>query len=1140
MKNNVHFSHYWTVLLRSITLLIGLTSVVNAQQYCTPVYNFVDCSTLQRRAYISNVSLNNRTFSTGCSQAGYAGLVNTNDPIVLTAGTSYNLTVNTYEYDSRTYTSTVNQMQYNAWIDYDRNGVFDNSEQIGLTSNSQITFNTRADMGGNYRLRIRIRGSANTLDPCTVQDFGETEDYTLRVLPTAPATNSPSYWPLCANQSITLSASGCSYGTIQWRDEKDSFVGNNPITFQLTKGVTYYAFCVVNGTASVRSNQVQIGPVNISPPSISSNNYNLVAGQSAALTAVGCQNGTITWSSGQTGTQITVTPAQTTTYTATCTQSQFYHGTFYCTSPSSNGATITVNAPSAPALTASKNQICPGESVVLSASSCAGTVKWSTGVLGSSITVSPSQQTDYSASCVINGLEGTAAKTTVSIIPQTNITTQPIPVAVCEGGQTNLRVDASGSGNLAYVWTRNGQALPDSSAKTSQLVLRNVGAANEGTYQVTVAGACGSIQSTSVALRVSSRMTATATPTPANCNGESSGALSVSVTGGLDAKQFRLKDSGDYQSVSSFNTLRAGTYTVQVRDAAGCIAETTGEVRQPSQITFKLTKPIDAKCAGGTDGAIDVEADGGSGGFLYAVNDGSPQTSGSFKNLKSNTLYSIKAIDSKGCVNTTNATVGAPNEINVSFKTKPTLCVDSNTGSLTVTASGGNGNYTYQLDQNTFQSANEFSALKAGTYSVAVKDGNGCEGKASNLIIQQPENLKVSATATPVNCRPGSATISVSSTGGTGVVRYQTGSATAVNNQFWGNIGVGSYTINATDANGCPATTTINVTKADTLLIQASIKAATCCTCPDGAVVVTSSGGTGAKLISISNGPQNVTSNRFESLRPDTYTVQVRDEVGCVAATRAVVSNATAITATLTAIKNVTCPGKRDGGATVQLAGGQKPFIYNWLPKTPADSLGNNVSTARLPEGEFMVSILDSNRCTAMVSGTLTAQNPTPPKPTVSTVGGNLLSSASTGVQWFTGNDLQTGKLISGATSATHTPYASGSYFAIATVNGCSSPASDVVAFVLTAFEQTAPLGMRIMPNPVSQKLVLEVDLPERESLTVTLFDATGRAVLNEQTRAFRGKQQIEWLVRHLPNGIYLLRGQAGQRQSVQRVVVQN
>lgn len=59
----------------------------------------------------------------------------------------------------------------------------------------------------------------------------------------------------------------------------------------------------------------------------------------------------------------------------------------------------------------------------------------------------------------------------------------------------------------------------------------------------------------------------------------------------------------------------------------------------------------------------------------------------------------------------------------------------TNSGGITVTATGST-NFTYKLNANgTFQASNIFANIAAGTHTVFVKDGDGCERSASVAVV---------------------------------------------------------------------------------------------------------------------------------------------------------------------------------------------------------------------------------------------------------------------------------------------------------------------------------------------------------------------------------------------------------------------
>lgn len=65
------------------------------------------------------------------------------------------------------------------------------------------------------------------------------------------------------------------------------------------------------------------------------------------------------------------------------------------------------------------------------------------------------------------------------------------------------------------------------------------------------------------------------------------------------------------------------------------------------------------------------------------------------------------------------------NEVFCSLTITHPTCTDSNDGSITVTGSGGSGNYEYSLDGGaTYQSSNTFATLTVGAYTITIRDVN--------------------------------------------------------------------------------------------------------------------------------------------------------------------------------------------------------------------------------------------------------------------------------------------------------------------------------------------------------------------------------------------------------------------------------
>ncbi len=116
-------------------------------------------------------------------------------------------------------------------------------------------------------------------------------------------------------QSLTLTANGCSGGTVLW--------SNSATTTSITvspSSNTNYSFTCTRPPCIVTSSGFVVNVNALSPPTLSSSAVSTCTGSSVTLTATACAGGgTVTWSTSQTGLTISVSPTLTTNYTATCT-----------------------------------------------------------------------------------------------------------------------------------------------------------------------------------------------------------------------------------------------------------------------------------------------------------------------------------------------------------------------------------------------------------------------------------------------------------------------------------------------------------------------------------------------------------------------------------------------------------------------------------------------------------------------------------------------------------------------------------------------------------------------------------------------------------------------------------------------------
>jgi VCBS repeat-containing protein len=149
-----------------------------------------------------------------------------------------------------------------------------------------------------------------------------------------------------------------------------------------------------------------------------------------------------------------------------------------------------------PKISANKLSVCPGADVILTATECTGVVKWSTTATGLSITIKPSVNTTYTATCEDGGKTSGISQPLV-------ITMNPIPniVALASNGGNyyeSQTIDLSATGGISYKWSG-----PNNYASNQQNPqITNSKAGNSGVYSVTVTNADGCTATNSVNVKV--------------------------------------------------------------------------------------------------------------------------------------------------------------------------------------------------------------------------------------------------------------------------------------------------------------------------------------------------------------------------------------------------------------------------------------------------------------------------------------------------------------------------------------------------------------------------------------------------------------------------------------------------------------
>ena len=292
-----------------------------------------------------------------------------------------------------------------------------------------------------------------------------------------------------------------------------------------------------------------------------------------------------------------------------------------------------------------------------------------------------------------------------------------------------------------------------------------------------------------------------------SCYGGSDGYIFVSLNGGTGPFTYKwsgtspnpIDDAQDAQNIG------AGTYSLKVTDANGCVAELDDiEITEPPLLTASISDIVDSDCAGNETGSAKANGNGGTGDYTYAWSNG--QTTQTATDLAAGG-YNVTITDENGCTAVAAVTISDPSGLvlvidNVTNET----CNESDDGSISVFAIGGTSPYTFELPLVSTGANNaEATGLAAGTYLLKVTDANGCEAVVTTVVDQPTELLAEIISQVDETCNganDGSAT--VNATGGTTPYSYQWSASAGSQTSFTAtSLPAGMHTVTVTDANDC-------------------------------------------------------------------------------------------------------------------------------------------------------------------------------------------------------------------------------------------------------------------------------------------------------------------------------------------------
>lgn len=287
----------------------------------------------------------------------------------------------------------------------------------------------------------------------------------------------------------------------------------------------------------------------------------------------------------------------------------------------------------------------------------------------------------------------------------------------CAGG-TNGEIMAMGQNGILpydYAWS-GGQTTATATGLAA------------GTYSLTVTDSIGCSTTAVLTLNDPPVMNMTATGTDLTCNGDNSGMVSTSVSGGIPGYTYMWSNGA--MSPQLMNAA-AGTYTVTVTDANGCELVETVTLTEPTAVV--------AMVQDNGNGTATAMASGGTAPYTYQWDpNANNQTTATATGLVDGDVYYVVVTDADGCTDVFSfqasvlvSTTSVANREDIEVFPNPTtgnafLDLKTTTGEVALSITNATGQVVFQQTSVVTGQVVELPTAKlaAGVYAIQATNGN--------------------------------------------------------------------------------------------------------------------------------------------------------------------------------------------------------------------------------------------------------------------------------------------------------------------------------------------------------------------------------------------------------------------------------
>lgn len=600
-----------------------------------------------------------------------------------------------------------------------------------------------------------------------------------------------------------------------------------------------------------------------------------------------------------------------------------------------------------PATVVNKTQIrdvsCPGTndgSITLSIVGGNPTYHWSNGATTASIQNIPGGTYEVT---ITDGVCETVLSDLIVQEPEPLKALQTLTEPSC-AESTNGIIDLSvfgGTKNYSFLWN-TGSRRED---------LNNIAAGN---YQVTITDAKGCTLQEAIRLNAPSPLQIqTDSVKNITCTNLNDGYLKIQANGGTMPYRYAW-NNGSISSV--LPNLSANSYTATVTDFKGCQKIQTFQVTQPNALNFHLVSQVNPRCVGDTNGALQLEGQGGTAPYDFRWNIGA--TSASLNNLQVGE-YTVTLTDANGCFGgsqTFNLTASSP--ISATLQVTQPECLGQQDGTILLQP---NGSAPFKYRWSRGDATQNLNSVGAGNYSVTVEDAQGClldtmvtvtapQAFNLNFGISQPSCYQSTDGIIQVNFLKS----------GTPPFTYQWSNGSTTKDLA--NLSQGDYVLSLTDTRGCRLVTdTIAIRNPPPLeLSSVTLGQIACRNDSTGFIEVDLRGGTPPYRYNWVN--LNKQTAAIYNLPGGNYRLVIQDKNNCPIDTVFRLTEPTELIADVEVRISGECDAQYSNQLRARVSGGRAPYLFEWS-NGATDSILVNV-----PAGDYTLKVQDANGCIKEVS----------------------------------------------------------------------------------------------------------------------------------------------------------------------------